>query len=323
MSTRAPAAKLLAADSFRVRVREGVAEVRGFEAHLQRFRRGVEEAKYPRAVAGQRVASEHAAELGEAPQSLFVWKSPLSGEERGRLDAFIEASRSAIAGFGEGFPRLELWREPDGTSRLKCALRPLPELGETLDLRSTLEPPRHSSRTKGPNIDRYAALNRELGAEALLVGADGLVREGATTSLIVWRYEQDTGGCVVDHADRVSSITEALLSSAAETRLVGEKPDRSRGGGALVPSKLSVETLRHSEVWAVNALHGIRPVTHVDGEPRPAPIPDRLRWFREALDRTWEPVRIPGDPEREPPTSPEGVGARVASQPDGVGGLRR
>ena len=43
-------------------------------------------------------------------------------------------------------------------------------------------------------------------------------------------------------------------------------------------------------MWAVNALHGIRPVASLDGNALADPEPARLAWFRAALDRSWEPL---------------------------------
>lgn len=261
MNTLDGAPALLVADSFRVRVRDGAAEVRGFSRHLERFAHSVGEAL------ASGVASDRDADLA----------------------AFLADARRRIAAFGEGFPRLELWRDPDGAMRYGCALRPLPELRPTIALASVSVPPLPGARIKGPNIGAYAALNRDLDAEALLVGSDGRVREGATTSLVFWRDERDESGHVVDHGERVASVTEAILLAAAQQRLVGDKPHRARVG-ALRAAPATVAELQRCEVWAVNALHGIRPVTHIDGTELPRFNAARLRWFEDALDRAWEPV---------------------------------
>lgn len=283
MTTRELSRTLLAADSFRVRMRDGQAEVRGLQAHLARFRQAVADslggsATVPRSAAVH-VAAEHHAIQGGLGES---------------LDAFLADVCASIAAHGEGFPRLELWSVGEGAYEFGLALRPLPRLGDTIEMRTAETYGFGNARRKGPNIERYAALNRELGAEALLVNPGGLVREGATTSIVAWKYEQDTGGLVVEHAARVASITEALLVEAAASRLVGEKPGRSRSG-ALMPAAISVDLLTRCEVWAVNALHGIRPVTSIDGVELSPPVPKRLAWFREALDRRWEAVALERD----------------------------
>jgi len=236
---------LLVADSFRVRGGSGRAEVRGLARHLERFRRG---------------AGEAAAELG----------LPEPDTER-----FLASALSAIAEYGEGFPRLELHRN----GRLDVRLRPLPKLGDSLDLRSVWPAdaqPAGSVTRKGPNLERYLQLNRELGAEALLLDADGRVVEGTTTSVLWW-----SGGdlCLVRSTARVASVSEAMITEIA-----------GRHDTALRPTAVSPAELARHEVWAVNALHGIRVVRAIDGEPTPGGVPRRLTSFREALDRTWEPV---------------------------------
>lgn len=166
---------------------------------------------------------------------------------------------------------MELWRAAHGDFELRLSLRPLPELGDALSLVSTLAPAAPHSDRKGPNVSRYAALNRALGAEALLVGIDGIVREGATTSLVWWR-----GGQLFRAAakDRVASVTEALLGELL---------------GALEPAAVTPAELAECEVWAVNALHGIRVVANIDGVDTRAPDSVRLARARAALDQTWQP----------------------------------
>ncbi len=240
LANEAASEDLLVAESFRVRInpQTGAAEVRGLEHHLARFAR-----------------STHAAS---------------GGALRG-VGNFLDETSGTIAAYGDGFPRWELWRAAHGDFELRLSLRPLPELGDALSLTSTLAPAApHSDRT-GPNIFRYAALNRALGAEALLVGIDGIVREGATTSLVWWR-----GGQLFRAAakDRVASVTEALLGELL---------------GALEPAAVTPAELAECEVWAVNALHGIRVVANIDGVDTRAPDSVRLARARAALDQTWQP----------------------------------
>ncbi len=240
LANEAASEDLLVAESFRVRInpQTGAAEVRGLEHHLARFAR-----------------STHAAS---------------GGALRG-VSNFLDETSGTIAAYGDGFPRWELWRAAHGDFELRLSLRPLPELGDALSLTSTLAPAAPHSDRKGPNIFRYAALNRALGAEALLVGIDGIVREGATTSLVWWR-----GGQLFRAAakDRVASVTEALLGELL---------------GALEPAAVTPAELAECEVWAVNALHGIRVVANIDGVDTRAPDSVRLARARAALDQTWQP----------------------------------
>ena len=200
LANEAASEDLLVAESFRVRInpQTGAAEVRGLEHHLARFAR-----------------STHAAS---------------GGALRG-VSNFLDETSGTIAAYGDGFPRWELWRAAHGDFELRLSLRPLPELGDALSLTSTLAPAAPHSDRKGPNIFRYAALNRALGAEALL---------------------------------------GELL-------------------GALEPAAVTPAELAECEVWAVNALHGIRVVANIDGVDTRAPDSVRLTRARAALDQTWQP----------------------------------
>lgn len=242
--------QLRVADSFRVRRASGAVEVRGFPHHIERFTASV-------------MAS--CADLGA---ELLV----------DELNEFLADAASRIAAYGEGNPRLELWGVPGRAPQLRLALRPLPELRTSIELRATPGVSTAHPDRKGPNIELFTRLNQELGAEALLTSIGGGVLEGATTAIIWWRGEQ---GHVASTPQRVSSITEQLISSIAQEL-----------GCPLTPAHITSTELVHREVWAVNALHGIRPVSHIDGVRLPMPDPHRLQAFHEALDRTWTAVII-------------------------------
>lgn len=244
---------LLVADSFRVRVEEatGAAQVRGLELHLRRF-----------SAAAVAARNEHLPEIGK-------------GDARARVDAFLADALPRIAAYGAGFPRLELraGSARDQSPRFDLALRPLPALGDVIELRTAGSLARPHADRKGPNIARFAELNRELGAEALLLDGDGSMIEGATTAIVWW-----TGDALhrVASRERVPSVCEALLCDLAEREGV-EVSDAT-----IEPAELALH-----EAWAVNALHGIRVVTSIDGVALPAPAEHRLSRFREALDGTW------------------------------------
>lgn len=250
--------RLLVADSFRVRVEGGVAEVRGAAQHLARFSRSVHEASAGRA----------------------------SG-----VGHFLDDAAHRISGFGEGNPRLELWGYAEGHAassgtgsdrhasddfELRLTLRPLPELTESLELRTAGSVALEHPERKGMNIARFAELNRELGAEALLVDPRGAVVEGATTSLLWWDGD---ALCTSSATERVSSVAERLLLEIA-----------ARFGLEHEVRWIAPEALARHEVWAANALHGLRRVTAVDGVPAPQGDRERLARFRAALDRTWQPI---------------------------------
>lgn len=234
---------LLLADSFRVRVHEGIAEARGIELHVDRFVRGV------RALAGPDPSG------------------------------FLHHALAEVAAYGAGFPRLEL-RETDSGPVLAHALRPLPELRSVLSMRSAPRGDQRHPELKGPAIARYTELSHRLGAEALLVGADGSAIEGATTSVLWWDGHVL---CSAASRARVESVTERLVLGIAAAQ-----------GTVEVRTGIAPDRLRAHEVWAVNALHGIRVVDRIDDAPTRDPDLDRLAHFRAALDRSWRPVEPSG-----------------------------
>lgn len=262
------------ADSFRVRSHGGVAEVRGLALHLERFRTAAISTGAAPASARSAASAQHdAAVLAALEQA---------------VDNFIASALPRIAAAGDGFPRLELWHEPDalqgsplsalGAHALTLALRPLPALRDNIALVAT-DRPREIKypAVKGPNITTYAALATRLGGEALLLDEAGRVIEGTTTSL-VWWHADGTGG-VAAAQDRVASVTERLVRRIAH----------DLGDSIRAEHRTPLELTR-IEVWAVNALHGIRPVVSIDGQALARHDPDRLARYRAALDRTWDPV---------------------------------
>lgn len=267
--------RLLVADSFRVQrhPETGRAEVRGWSRHLGRFSRAVAEVS----------ASEPSRPWSEAA-----------------LQEFLRESAHRIAAYGDGFPRLEYWQDA-GETRFSLSLRPAPPLGNELEMRTAPGVFLDHAGRKGPNIARLREVNLGLGAEALLLDPIGQVLEGATTSLVWWEPGGSTAHVVARaHADaepasanRVPSITECLLVDAVTRRNAPDRGDAADTfdtvrieAGLATPARL-VE----SEVWAVNALHGIRVVTAIDGQSTLPPDGHRLERFRAELDQTWELVR--------------------------------
>lgn len=249
--------QLLVADSFRVREREGVAEVRMFAAHLERFQRGVVDT------------------LDRSPSDDW-WQL--------EFEPFIDTVPEQLARAGSGFPRLELCADADSDEvRLRLRTRPLPRLFTRIDLRTAPRPTLISPHIKGPNIARLAELNAELGAETLMLDERGRAIEGATTSLVWWRGNTL---CTVATQDRVASVTEMLVVSIA-----------AHFGTQVETASPTVAELSSCEVWAVNALHGIRAVTTIDGTRTAAGRRGRIAQYRDALEDTWQSVY--GEPEWE------------------------
>lgn len=193
------------------------------------------------------------------------------------LDRFWPAMLERIPAEGQWFPRVEL-----SGSLLNLRLRPAPELHRTIVLATWAgDDPRRVPETKGPDFERLAAVRTAVqprgAGEAVLLSADGFVVDGTTTALMWWRGDVL---CVpaLDLA-RVPSVTAATVRTLAAAR-----------GLDVVEERVTPDELDGCEIWAVNALHGIRIVTDwVDG-PDPAELPGRLTQWRRMLDALVRPI---------------------------------
>lgn len=194
------------------------------------------------------------------------------------LGNFLDAAGRAIIEFGEGFPRLELWGDDAGSHELRVSLRPLPELRDEIDLVTVGALDLRHPERKGPNLDVLTKLSRDLGAEALLTSPAGTVREGGSTALVWWEGDYPH---VSASPRRVPSVAERLVREAS-----------AQYGRAMTPARITPSELAGFEVWAVNALHGIRSVSRIDGRSQPPPDSERLKRYREALEQTWRPVDL-------------------------------
>jgi branched-subunit amino acid aminotransferase/4-amino-4-deoxychorismate lyase len=203
-----------------------------------------------------------------------------------RFDAFWLAALALIPRTGRIFPRIEL-TTPGGTRRLSLRLRPAPPVSTSVTAITHVGPdPRMRPTVKGPDLAAMAAVRKEAqrsGAEeAVFTTADGFVVEGATTGLLWWRGA--TLCAPLPEFERVDSITARsaiMLATALGTPIRYE---------AVRPQDLD-----GLEVWAVNALHGIRIITAwVDG-PRPAARPHRLATWRSRLGALTQPL-MPSSP---------------------------
>ena len=179
---------------------------------------------------------------------------------------FMLAGIADVPAVGRWFPRAELTLTGDGGApRLEFRLRPAPPLGRSVRLWISDEPDaRKHPAVKGPDLDwlaaRHAAAIAAGAGEAVLLDPDGRVLEGATTSILWWRG--DTLCAPPEEGGVLPGTTRSFLLRVA--------------AGAGVPVALEhalPADLSGLEVWAVNALHGIRPVTgwlggvgHGDGD---------------------------------------------------------
>jgi branched-subunit amino acid aminotransferase/4-amino-4-deoxychorismate lyase len=176
--------------------------------------------------------------------------------------AFFACLRKALPRTGRWFPRVEAHRplhpSPAGPSSrspvpLQLWLREAPDSRDTmtLPLHGVLDP-RLSPRIKGADLTALAKLRehaqREGADDALLIARDGSVLETAHSALIWWRGRKL---CLPAAQDALlPSVTCALLVELAKEEEV-----------AIEAESVTVAELQALEVWSVNALHGIRPVT--------------------------------------------------------------
>jgi Amino-transferase class IV len=200
----------------------------------------------------------------------------------GDLAGFWSAVVAGLPRTGCWFPRVEL--AGPGTPELRLLLRPAPPLGTTarLWLGDTADR-RRVPRRKGPDLHRLTTLrDRAVAAgadDALLTTPGGIVLEGATTSLLWW---EDGRLCFPSPTLRtLPGVTSGLLADRA-----------CELGIPVARRRVTVAGLAGREVWAVNALHGLRPVTGWAGsaagpgaEPGAARrAPAWQRWLQQAAD---------------------------------------
>lgn len=198
------------------------------------------------------------------------------------VDAFWDAAIAAIPRTGSWFPRVEL-REQLGAAQLLFRLREAPVLQRSVMLTThTGRDPRTVPTVKGPDLAAMVRLRTEAqtrGAdEAVIVSPEGFVVEGSTTSIAWWE-----GGtlCVPDRAmPRAPSTTERTVLTLATALGIPVEEQRR------LP-----EQLDGHEVWALNALHGIRIVTAWPGGPaETAEHPGRLSRWRLRMDALRRPL---------------------------------
>jgi branched-subunit amino acid aminotransferase/4-amino-4-deoxychorismate lyase len=146
--------------------------------------------------------------------------------------------------------------------------------------------PRRVPRRKGPDLAVLAGLrawaSEQAAQEALLVSGTGLVLEAAHSSVLWWEGDRL---CAPDPRLAIlPGVTGDLI--------------RERAAGLGIPVMFRRRPPAHldgREVWLVNALHGIRPVTRWVGAPVVAGPAVRAPEWRAWLDGLAEPL-----PERRP-----------------------
>lgn len=105
----------------------------------------------------------------------------------------------------------------------------------------------------------------------MLVGPSGAVLESATASVLWW--EDDSLCLPPPRLPVLPGVTVGLIRERAY-----------RLGIPVVHRERTVAELEGREVWLVNALHGVRPVTGWIGEPMTAGAAARAGEWRNWLD---------------------------------------
>ncbi|MEY4040000.1 MAG: hypothetical protein RLZZ52_868 [Actinomycetota bacterium] len=187
------------------------------------------------------------------------------------VDAFLEAITAVLPTTGVYFPRIDLTERGE----LELWVRPAPELKEQIVLATAANDPRTEPAIKGPDIPALNVLREQaqaLGAdEAIILDSQGRVIDGSTTCLL-W-FDGDDVVMPPAEALRVDSITVSLVTEA----LMNE-------GATIREQWVTPQDLVKKEIYALNALHGVRAVTGwIDG-PEVSPHPDRLATLREDYD---------------------------------------
>ncbi|MET7482401.1 aminotransferase class IV [Streptomyces sp. NPDC005538] len=196
-----------------------------------------------------------------------------------RLLEFWRDMTDALPRTGDWFPRVELAAE---SMELRLLLRPAPQLGSGVRVWAAGQrDPRIVPRRKGPDLEALAGVrtraSEEGAEEAVLVTPSGVVLEAATASVLWW--EHDTLCLPSPQLPLLPGVTAALVEERAR-----------RTGIRVAHREATVADLDGREVWLVNALHGIRPVTAwMGGLLRTGPAERAPEW-QTWLESTGKPL---------------------------------
>lgn len=214
-------------------------------------------------------------------RSRFLGTMAEKVRESTNADAFWDAAIDLIPRDGDWFPRVELQQRP-GSHLLVLRVRSAPERTTNLAVATWPEgDPRTVPAIKGPDLDAMTRIRtsvQALGArEAIITTDDGYIVEDSHSGLLWWRGEILCGPPA--EFARVDSVTVRTVLTLA-TALGIETYEE-----AVTPTEIS-----GTELWSLNALHGIRIVTKwVDG-PDLAQLPGRLALWRARLEALRRPL---------------------------------
>ncbi|TQL54123.1 branched-subunit amino acid aminotransferase/4-amino-4-deoxychorismate lyase [Subtercola boreus] len=230
------------------------------------------------------------------------------------LAAFWDAALGAIPPVHRWFPRVELSRIGGGVPaagagvsgasgegavsagvargsgsgagaarwQLSLLMRLAPPLTASAVLRTYDGPePRSIPSRKGPDLATLNALRDAARADGVddlvLLGPGGAVVDGTTTALLWWRG--DTLCAPAADLVRVDSVTAKSVRVLAAALGVTVSEERA------APADLA-----GTEVWAVNALHGIRVVTAWRGGPAVAAVAGRAALWQRRIGALARPL---------------------------------
>jgi branched-subunit amino acid aminotransferase/4-amino-4-deoxychorismate lyase len=184
------------------------------------------------------------------------------------IDAFTRDVLELIPGDGRWFPRIEAIDYGNG-SLLRFHLREAPEPLPEVTLASSTHDPRTNPSVKGPDLVRLGALRREFDCGEAVILHDGVIAEGAWSSIVWW--QNDTLHVVARDVPRLPGVTERALRTHAA--LIG---------APIVEASVRPDDLDGCEVWTLSALHGIRVATEWRGGPSLHIEPGRAEYWRHA-----------------------------------------
>ncbi|MCU1477917.1 MAG: hypothetical protein JWQ64_2610 [Subtercola sp.] len=238
-------------------------------------------------VADSFLVAEGRARAVDLHHDRFVGSALASGyTDRVLLDTFWAAALEAIPPIHRWFPRVELSAtasyDETGTHRqpprheLSLLMRLAPEPSSTAVLATHGgEDPRSIPSMKGPDLVRLTALRDAARADGIddvvILTADGAIIDGTTTAILWWRGDE----LHLPPADlaRVDSVTARTIRVLAQAT-----------GVPVVEERATPTDLRGLEVWAVNALYGVRHVTEWRGGPAVRSDPTRAPQWQRRLD---------------------------------------
>lgn len=205
----------------------------------------------------------------------------LAGTSPDILNEFWNAAIDKLPKTGSWFPRIELAGNLCAPV-FQIRIRPAPAIQRTIRLidyksKDFRKLPRH----KGPDLANLISARMKIteqGAdEAILSTSTGFLLEGLTTSIFWW---EGSTLCTTSPSRRVlPGVTSQLLRSIAEQ--------------ANIPFSYrfrKTTDLNGCEVWAVNALHGIRRVVVWEKSPFQTSTHTDIDFWRQKLDEFSKPI---------------------------------